>query len=202
MFVLKIDRPRKKNFLVKGLNKSAIKILFRKGLKNPLLKFYFERDYQIRHWAILAERGWQIRQKKARLKNGYHRRGQTSKYVAKMGNNTINDKKNSNKMFKFKSYNVKKASEKNEKQQPLSSTATAKATATATATTTATLKKPSSKEKKKPSPQEIKAVNNITSPVFSKKNTVTEWHKNKTYLAKNETKKVVIPSPHKKLERK
>ena len=117
-----------------------------------------------------------------------------------MGNNTINDKKNSNKMFKFKSYNVKKASEKNEKQQPLSSTATAKATATAT--TTATLKKPSSKEKKMPSPQEIKAVNNITSPVFSKKNTVTEWHKNKTYLAKNETKKVVIPSPHKKLERK
>ena len=38
-------------------------------------------------------------------------------------------------MFKFKSYNVKKASEKNEKQQPSSSTAT--------------LKKPSSKEKKK-----------------------------------------------------
>ena len=100
-------------------------------------------------------------------------------------------------MFKFKSYNVKRASEKNEKQQPSSSTATTKATAAATAT----LKKPSSKEKKKPSPQEIKAVNNITSPVYSKKN-VTEWHKNKTYLAKKETKKVVIPSPHKKLERK
>ena len=102
-------------------------------------------------------------------------------------------------MFKFKSYNVKKASEKNEKQQPSSSTATA--TATVGAGATATLKKPSSKEKKKPSPQEIKAVNNITSPVYSKKN-VTEWHKNKTYLAKNGTKKVVIPSPHKKLERK
>ena len=101
-------------------------------------------------------------------------------------------------MFKFKSYNVKRASEKNEKQQPSSSTATA----TATAGATATLKKPSSKEKKKPSPQEIKAVNNITSPPYSKKNTVTEWHKNKTYSAKNETKKVVIPSPHKKLERK
>ena len=39
LFVLKIDRPRKKNFLVKGFNKSAIKILFRKGLTNPLLKF-------------------------------------------------------------------------------------------------------------------------------------------------------------------
>ena len=49
-----------------------------------------------------------------------------------------NNKNNSNKMFKFKSYNVKKASEKNEKGQPLSSTATA----------TATLKNPSSKEKK------------------------------------------------------
>ena len=101
-------------------------------------------------------------------------------------------------MFKFKSYNVKKASEKNEKQQPSSSTATARATAT--------LKKPSSKEKKKPSPQEINAVNNKQSPEYSKKiypkKTVTEWHKNKTYSAKNETKKVVVPSPHKKLERK
>ena len=103
-------------------------------------------------------------------------------------------------MFKFKSYNVKKASEKNEKQQPSSSTATA------TATATATLKKPSSKEKKKPSPQEIKHVNNKQSPEYSKKiypkKTVTEWHQNKTYSAKNETKKVVIPTPHKKLERK
>ena len=99
-------------------------------------------------------------------------------------------------MFKFKSYNVKKASEKNEKQQPSSSTATA----------TATLKKPSSKEKKKPSPEEIKHVNNKQSPEYSKKiypkKTVTEWHQNKTFSAKNETKKVVIPTPHKKLERK
>ena len=91
-------------------------------------------------------------------------------------------------MFKFKSYNVKKVSEKNEKQQPSFSTGT--------------LKKPSSKEKKKASPEEIKAVNNKQSPEYSKKNTVTEWHKNKTYSAKTETKKVVIPSPHKKLERK
>ena len=100
-------------------------------------------------------------------------------------------------MFKFKSYNVKKASEKNEKQQPSSSTA---------ATATPTLKKPSSKEKKKPSPEEIKHANNKQSPTYSQKiypkKTVTDWHQNKTFSAKNETKKVVIPTPHKKLERK
>ena len=94
-------------------------------------------------------------------------------------------------MFKFKSYNVQKASQKSEKEQPSSSTKT--------------LKK-SSKEKTKPSAEEIKAVNNKQSPVYSQKiypkKTVTDWHKNKTYSAKNETKKVVIPSPHKKLERK
>ena len=105
-------------------------------------------------------------------------------------------------MFKFKSYNVKKESEKNEKQQPTSSTGTLKKPSSSTGT----LKKPSSKEKKKPSPEEIKAVNNKQSPEYSKKiypkKTVTEWHKNKTYSAKNETKKVVIPTPHKKLERK
>ena len=55
-------------------------------------------------------------------------------------------------MLKFKTYNVKKASEKNEKQQP--------------STSTGTLKKPSSKEKKKPSPEEIKAVNNKQSPEY------------------------------------
>ena len=94
-------------------------------------------------------------------------------------------------MLKFKSYNVQKASEKSEKQQPSSSTKTLK---------------PSKKEKTKPSAEEIKAVNNKSSPQYSKKNTTaavtTDWHKNKTYSAKNETKKVVIPSPHKKLERK
>ena len=107
-------------------------------------------------------------------------------------------------MFKFKSYNVKEASEKNEKQQPSSSKATA--TATATPTATSTLKKPSSKEKKKASAEEIKHVNNKQSPTYSQKiypkKTVTEWHQNKTFSAKSETKKVVIPSPHKKLERK
>ena len=94
-------------------------------------------------------------------------------------------------MLKFKSYNVQKASEKSEKQQPSSSTKTLK---------------PAKKEKTKPSAEEIKAVNNKSSPQYSKKNTTAaataDWHKNKTYSAKNETKKVVIPSPHKKLERK
>ena len=105
-------------------------------------------------------------------------------------------------MFKFKSYNLKKESEKNEKQQPTCLTGTLKKPLSSTGT----LKKPSSKEKKKPSPEEIKAVNNKQSPEYSKKiypkKTVTEWHKDKTYSAKNETKKVVIPTPHKKLERK
>ena len=89
-------------------------------------------------------------------------------------------------MFKSKSYNVKNESEKSEKEQP----------------STKTLK-PSKKEKKKPSAEQIKAVNNKISPEYSKKNTAAaDWHKNKTYSAKNETKKVVIPTPHKKLERK
>ena len=55
-------------------------------------------------------------------------------------------------MFKSKSYNVKNASEKSEKEQP----------------STKTLK-PSKKEKKKPSAEEIKAVNNKSSPQYSKK---------------------------------
>ena len=87
---------------------------------------------------------------------------------------------------KSKSYNVKNASEKNKKENP----------------STKTLK-PSKKEKTKPSAEQIKAVSNKSSPEYQKKNTASgDWHKNKTYSAKNETKKVVIPSPHKKLERK
>ena len=54
--------------------------------------------------------------------------------------------------------------------------------------------------------EEIKHANNKQSPEYSKKiypkKTVTKWNENTTYSAKNETKKVVIPSPHKKLERK
>ena len=55
-------------------------------------------------------------------------------------------------MFKSKSYNVKKASEKSEKEQP----------------STKTLKL-SKKEKKKASAEEVKAVSNKSSPEYQKK---------------------------------
>ena len=57
-----------------------------------------------------------------------------------------------------------------------------------------------------PSAAEIKSVSNYQPPEYSKKiypkKTVTEWHSNKTFSAKKETEKLVIPSPKKKLERK
>ena len=135
-------------------------------------------------------------------------------------------------MFKFKSYNIKKAEEKNETSSsssssssktstvPSYSTGTLKKTTSSSSKTstvpsysTGTLKKTtsssyvSSKNKKMPSAAEIKAVSNKHPPpeystkIYPKK-TVTNWQNNKTYSAKNETTKVVIPSPHKKLERK
>ena len=55
-------------------------------------------------------------------------------------------------MFKSKSYNVKKVSEKSEKEQP----------------STKTLK-PSKKEKKKAPAEEVKAVSNKSSPEYQKK---------------------------------
>ena len=112
-------------------------------------------------------------------------------------------------MFKFKSYNIKKAEEKNESS---SSSSSSSSKTTAPSYSTGTLKKTTSssyvspKKKTMPSAQEIKAVSNKQSPEYSKKiypkKTVTDWHSNKTFSAKNETKKLVIPSPHKKLERK
>ena len=122
-------------------------------------------------------------------------------------------------MFKFKSYNLKKAEENNDKtSKTSSSTATLKKT-TAPSYSTGTLKKTTSssskttsssyvspKKKTMPSAGEIKAVSNKQSPDYSRKiypkKTVTNWHTNKTFSAKKEDKKVVIPSPHKKLERK
>ena len=111
-------------------------------------------------------------------------------------------------MFKFKSYNIKKAEEKNEGQKASSSFSSS--SSSSSSSSTGTLKKKSSyvspKTKTMPTAKEIKAVSNKQSPEYSRKiypkKTVTEWHKNTTYSAKNETKKVVIPSPHKKLERK
>ena len=103
-------------------------------------------------------------------------------------------------MFKSKSYNVKKVSEKNEKEQTKSSFSTA--------TSTGTLKKSSSSNgsmtlAKK---EKIKSANNKESPEYSwkiyPKKTVTTWKKNETFSPKKETKKTTIPAPHKKLERK
>ena len=110
-------------------------------------------------------------------------------------------------MFKFKSYNVKKESEKNEKGgakpsfKPLSSSSSS----SSTSSSTGTLRK-NPKIKEKPSAEQIRHVNNKNSPEYSKKSSstksTTEWHKNKAYSAKTKDKKVVIPSPHKKLEKK
>ena len=116
-------------------------------------------------------------------------------------------------MFKFKSYNVKKVSEKNEKEETKSSSSTgtlkkypssSQGTKSSSSSSSNTGKKSSSTTFARK--EEIKAANNKQSPDYSRKiypkKTVTEWHKNATYSAKNETKKLVIPSPHKKLERK
>ena len=104
-------------------------------------------------------------------------------------------------MFKFKSYNVKKVNTKNEKEESKASSSSA--SSASSSSSTGTLKK---KEKKKPSAEEIRRANNKESPEYSRKiypkKTVTDWQKNKTYSAKNKPEKVVIPSPHKKLERK
>ena len=128
-------------------------------------------------------------------------------------------------MFKFKSYNVKKVSEKNEKEQTKSSysTGTLKKSSSSLSSSKETKSPSSSKGTKSSSSsssntgeksssmtfakkEEIKHANNKQSPEYSKKiypkKTVTKWNENATYSAKNETKKVVIPSPHKKLERK
>ena len=95
-------------------------------------------------------------------------------------------------MLKFRSYNVKKATEKNEKEQPTSSTKTPSYSAM-------TLKKPPKKEKKKASPQEIVAVSNKQSPEYSKRPTtsIKKWETNKTFSSSKQ-----VPNLHKKLERK
>ena len=116
-------------------------------------------------------------------------------------------------MFKFKSYNIKKAEEKNESSSSSSSsskttapfyTGTLKKTTSSSSKTTSSYVSP--KKKTMPSKKEMDAVNNYQPPEYSKKiypkKTVTNWHSNKTFSAKKETEKVVIPSPHKKLERK
>ena len=124
-------------------------------------------------------------------------------------------------MFKFKSYNVSKAEKKSETGNSNSSssssssslsTGTLKKPTAGSSYSTGTLKKTaassyvSPKVKTMPSARKIEEANNYQPPEYSKKiypkKTVTEWHSNKTFSAKNETKKLVIPSPKKKLERK
>ena len=104
-------------------------------------------------------------------------------------------------MFKFRSYNVKKTTEKNEKEQATSSTKTPSYSAM-------TLKKPPRKEKKKASPNEIAVVSNKESPEYKRNTSVSvkKWETNKTYSAKNEKEKEKKEKEsvnlHKKLERK
>ena len=116
-------------------------------------------------------------------------------------------------MFKFKSYNVKKVSEKNEKEQTKSSfsTGTLKKSSSSSMGTKSSSSSSSDTGKKSSSTtfarkEEIKSANNKQSPDYSRKiypkKTVTQWKKNETFTPKNETKKLVIPTPHKKLERK
>ena len=102
-------------------------------------------------------------------------------------------------MFKFKSYNVKKESEKNEKTAGKYSSSQSSSSSSSSSTTGTLRKNPHVKTKA--TPEEIKQVNNRSSPQYSKK-TTTGWHESKVYSTKTETKKVVIPTPHKKLERK
>ena len=104
-------------------------------------------------------------------------------------------------MFKFKSYSVKKEEEKKEKEQSKASYSTGTLKKSSSGTKSSSYVSP--KTKTMPSPTEIKATSNKQSPEYSKKAyPVTEWHKNKTYSSKKKNEKVVIPSPHKKLERK
>ena len=102
-----------------------------------------------------------------------------------------------NKMFKFRSYNVKKETEKDEKKQPTCASKTPTYTAN-------TLKKPPKKEKKKALGYEITLANNKQSPEYNRKTSVIEkkWETNKTFSpkkeAKDENKSVNL---HKKLTR-
>ena len=87
-------------------------------------------------------------------------------------------------MFKFRSYNVKRETEKNEKTQASSASKTPSYSAM-------TLKKPPKKEKKKASPNEIATVSNKQSPEYKRNTSVSvkKWETNKTYSPKNEKEK-------------
>ena len=107
-------------------------------------------------------------------------------------------------MFKFRSYNVKKATDENEKKQPSSASKTP-------SYSTMTLKKPPRKEKKKASPNEITVVANKESPEYKRctSTSVKKWETNKTYSPKSKKEKEKEKEKeenknvnlHKKLER-
>ena len=94
-------------------------------------------------------------------------------------------------MFKFRSYDVKKATEKDEKKQPSSASKTP-------SYSTLTLRKPPKKEKKKATENEIKTIQNKESPEYRRSTsaslgsnasanaTVKTWSTNKTYKSKKE----------------
>ena len=96
-------------------------------------------------------------------------------------------------MFKFRSYNVKKATENDEKKQTASASKTPSYSAM-------TLRKPPKKEKKKASTNEIKAVSNKESPEYRRNTSVSasasatassststkKWTHNKTFVPKKE----------------
>ena len=111
-------------------------------------------------------------------------------------------------MFKFRCYDVKKATEKDEKKQSSSASKTPSYSAM-------TLKKPPRKEKKKASANEISAVANKESPEYRRSTSASigssasatpkKWQTNKTYSpkSKKEQEKKVNESlnTHKKLIR-
>ena len=102
-------------------------------------------------------------------------------------------------MFKFRSYNVKKETEKDEKKQASSASNTPSYSAL-------TLKKPPRKGKKKASANEIALANNKQSPEYKRSTSVNKkWETNKTYSPKPKkeepTTKKEEPKQHKKLER-
>ena len=104
-------------------------------------------------------------------------------------------------MFKFRSYNVKKATEKDEKKQPSSASNTPSYSAL-------TMKKPPRKEKEKATANEVRTTANKQSPEYkrSASTSIRKWETNKTYSpkAKKEEPKKENESVnlHKKLERR
>ena len=93
-------------------------------------------------------------------------------------------------MFKSKSYNVKKVSEKNEKKQAQPSSSPSYSTGTLKKSSSSSSSSKSMTLAKK---EKIKSANNKESPEYSRKvypkKTVTTWKKNETFSPKNDLQK-------------